>query len=153
MIGSADKFKMREYLALDMAFILKATSPVKARLLKPGFNGAKEVRGRVERLSKDDSLRAPEEGTPQRLEKAKELRGKEKVPEEPKKRKLVHVTSSSGKFRTSVSHEGREVTQLKLLASASKAVKIEMVRRAEAEEPKEEAARRAAEATEEEVAK
>ncbi|XP_022866780.1 muscle M-line assembly protein unc-89-like, partial [Olea europaea var. sylvestris] len=140
------KFKRREYPAPDMASILKATSTVKSRPLKPASNGAKEVRGRVERLFKDSTPRASKEGTPQTQEKPKEPRGKEKVPEEAKRRKLVHVTSSSGKFETSVSHEAKSTGEPKLLASASKAIKIEMVREAEA-------ARKAAEVAKEEAAK
>ncbi|XP_022876812.1 uncharacterized protein LOC111395018 [Olea europaea var. sylvestris] len=153
LMPSKDKFKRKEYPVSDMASILKATSTVKVRPLKPVSSGAKEVQGRVERLSKDSTSWASKEGTPQRPEKSKEPRGKEKVPEEPKKRKLVHVSSSSGKFGTSVSHEGKEVGQLKLLEAASKAIKIEMVRRVEAEEAREEAARRQAEVVEEEAAK
>ncbi|XP_022883483.1 axoneme-associated protein mst101(2)-like [Olea europaea var. sylvestris] len=129
-----DKFKKREYPAPDMASILKATSTAKARPLKPGSSGAKEVRGR-------------------RPEKPKEPRGKEKVPKETKKRKLVHISSSAGKFGTSVSLRAEQTEESKLLAAASKAIKLEMVREVEAEEAREEAARRAAEAAEEEAAK
>ncbi|XP_022845289.1 uncharacterized protein LOC111368283 [Olea europaea var. sylvestris] len=106
-----------------MATILKATTTVKARPLKPGSGGAKEVRGRVECLSKDSTPKASKEGAPQ---------------------------SSSRKFGTSVTHEAKSIGEPKLLASASKAIKIEMVREAEAQE---EAARRAAEAAEDETAK
>ncbi|XP_022843376.1 uncharacterized protein LOC111366926 [Olea europaea var. sylvestris] len=147
------KFKRKEYTTPDMAIILKATTTVKARALKPGSSGAKEVRGRVERLSKDSTPKASEEGVSQRQERPKEPWGKEKVPEEAKRRKLVHVTSSSKKFGTLVSHEAKSTSEPKLLASASKAIKLEMVREAEAEEAREEAARRAAEAAEEEAAK
>ncbi|XP_022872417.1 uncharacterized protein LOC111391430 [Olea europaea var. sylvestris] len=143
-MASRDKFKKREYPAPDMATILKATTTVKARPLKLGSSGAKEVQDRVERLSKDSTPKASEEGAPQRQEKLKEPRGKEKVPEEAKRRKLVHITSSSGKFGTSVSHEAKSTGESKLLASASKAIKIEMVREAEAEEAREDAAKRAA---------
>ncbi|XP_022853416.1 uncharacterized protein LOC111374888 [Olea europaea var. sylvestris] len=149
----ADKFKKREYPAPDMASILKATSTAKARPLKPGSSGAKEVRGRVEHLSKDCTPRASEEASTQRPEKPKELRGKEKVSEETKKRKLVHISSSAGKFGTSVSHRAEQTGEPKLLDAASKAIKMEMVRELEAEEAREEAARRAAEAAEEEAAK
>ncbi|XP_022873607.1 axoneme-associated protein mst101(2)-like [Olea europaea var. sylvestris] len=148
-----DKFKKREYPAPDMASILKATSTAKARPLKPGSSGAKEVRGRVERLSKDCTPRASEEASTQRPEKPKEPRGKEKVSEETKKRKLVHISSSASKFGTSVSHRAEQTGELKLLAAASKAIKMEMVREVEAKEAREEAARRVAEATEEEAAK
>ncbi|XP_022841900.1 uncharacterized protein LOC111365575 [Olea europaea var. sylvestris] len=122
----------RKYPTPDMASILKATSTAKARPLKPGSNGAKEVRGR-------------------RPEKPKEPRGKEKVSEETKKRKLVHISSSAGKFGTSVSYRAEQTGEPKLLAAASKAIKMEMVREVEAEEAREEAARRAAEAAEEEA--
>ncbi|XP_022894769.1 axoneme-associated protein mst101(2)-like [Olea europaea var. sylvestris] len=132
-----------------MASILKATSTANARPLKPGFSGAKEVRGRVERLSKDCTTRALEEASTQRPEKPKEPRGKEKVSEETKKRKLVHISSSAGKFGTSVSHRAEQTGEPKLLAATSKAIKMEMVREVEAEE----AARRAAEAVEEKAAK
>ncbi|XP_022857163.1 axoneme-associated protein mst101(2)-like [Olea europaea var. sylvestris] len=145
----ADKFKKREYPAPDMASILKATFTAKARPLKPGSNGAKEVRGRVECLSKDYTPRASEEPTTQRPGKPKEPRGKEKVSEETKKRKLVHISSSAGKSGTSVSHRAEQTREPKLLAAASKVIKTEMVREVEAEE----AARRAAEAAEEEAAK
>ncbi|XP_022891702.1 uncharacterized protein LOC111406522 [Olea europaea var. sylvestris] len=148
-----DKFKRKEYPAPDMPTILKATTTSKARALKSGSSGAKEVRGKVECLSKDSTPKAPEEGAFQRQERPKEPRSKEKVPEEVKRRKLVQVTSSSGKFRTSVSHEAKSTGEPKLLASASKAIKIEMVREAEAEAAKEEAVRRATEAAEEEAAK
>ncbi|XP_022889378.1 actin cytoskeleton-regulatory complex protein pan1-like [Olea europaea var. sylvestris] len=153
LMASRDKFKKREYPALDMASILKATSTAKARPLKLGSSGAKKVRGRVERLSKDCTPRASEEATTQRPEKPKELRGKEKVSEENKKRKLVHISSSAGKFGTSVSHRTEQTGEPKLLAAASKAIKIEMVREVEAKEAREKAARRAAEAAEEEAAK
>ncbi|XP_022865182.1 axoneme-associated protein mst101(2)-like [Olea europaea var. sylvestris] len=153
LMASRDKFKKREYPAPDMASILKATSTAKARPLKLGSSGAKEVRGRVERLSKDCTPRASEEATTQRPKKPKEPRGKEKVSEETKKRKLVHISSSAGKFGTSVSHRAEQTGELKLLAAASKAIKMEMVREVEAEEARVEAARRAAEATEEEAAK
>ncbi|XP_022863357.1 uncharacterized protein LOC111383478 [Olea europaea var. sylvestris] len=149
LMASRDKFKKREYPAPDMASILKATSTVKARPLKPGSSGAKEVRGRVERLSKDCTPRALEEASTQRPEKPKEPRGKEKVSEETKKRKLVHISSSAGKFGTSVSHRAEQTGEPKLLAAASKAIKMEMVRKVKAEE----AVRRAAEAAEEEAAK
>ncbi|XP_022852184.1 axoneme-associated protein mst101(2)-like [Olea europaea var. sylvestris] len=139
--------------APDMASILKATSTVKARPLKPGSSGAKEVRGRVERLSKDCTPRASKEATPQRSEKPKEPRGKEKVPKETKKRKLVHISSSAGKFGTSVSHRAEQTSEPKLLTAASKAIKMEMVREVEAEEARAEAARRAAEAAEKEALK
>ncbi|XP_022856961.1 uncharacterized protein LOC111378026 [Olea europaea var. sylvestris] len=152
-MASRDKFKKREYPAPDMASILKATSTAKARPLKPGSSGAKEVRGRVERLSKDCTPRASEEASTQRPEKPKEPRGKEKVSEETKKRKLVHISSSAGKFGTSVSHRAEQTGEPKLLAAASKAIKMEMVREVEAEEAREEAVRRAAEAAEEEAAK
>ncbi|XP_022846380.1 axoneme-associated protein mst101(2)-like [Olea europaea var. sylvestris] len=158
-MASRDKFKRKNYPAPDMATILKATTTAKARALKPGSSGAKEVRGKVEHLSKDSTPKAPEEGASQRQERPKEPRGKEKVPEKAKRRKLVHVTSSSGKFGTSVSHEAKSTSEPKLFASASKAIKIEMVREAEAEaeaeaeEAREEAARRASEASEEEAAK
>ncbi|XP_022872741.1 uncharacterized protein LOC111391724 [Olea europaea var. sylvestris] len=148
LMASRDKFKKREYPAPDMASILKATSTAKARPLKPESSGAKEVRGRVERLSKDCTPRAMEEASTQRPEKPKE-----KVPEETKKRKLVHISSSAGKFGTSVSHRAEQTGEPKLLAAASKAIKIEMVREVEAEEAREEAARRAAEAAEEEATK
>ncbi|XP_022891756.1 axoneme-associated protein mst101(2)-like [Olea europaea var. sylvestris] len=152
-MASRDKFKKREYPAPDMASILKATSTAKARPLKPGSSGAKEVRSRVEHLSKDCTPRASEEATTQRPEKPEEPRGKEKVSEETKKRKLVHISSSAGKFGTSVSHRAEQTGEPKLLAAASKAIKMEMVREVEAEEAREEAARRAAEAAEEEAAK
>ncbi|XP_022850772.1 uncharacterized protein LOC111372622 [Olea europaea var. sylvestris] len=112
-MASRDKFKKKEYPAPNMASILKATSTAKARPLKPG---------------------ALEEATPQRPEKSKEPRGKEKVPEETKKRKLVHISSSAGKFGTSVSHRAEQTAEPKLLAAASKAIKMEMVREVEAEE-------------------
>ncbi|XP_022871745.1 uncharacterized protein CG45076-like [Olea europaea var. sylvestris] len=149
---AADKFKKREYPAPDMASILKATSTAKARPLKPGSSGVKEVRGRVERLSKDCTPRASEEASTKRPEKPKEPRGKEKVYEETKKRKLVHISSSAGKFGTSVSNRAEQTGESKLLPAASKAIKMEMVREVEAEEAREEAARRAAEAAEEEAA-
>ncbi|XP_022877114.1 uncharacterized protein LOC111395372 [Olea europaea var. sylvestris] len=152
-MASRDKFKKREYPALDMASILKVTSTAKARPLKPGSSGAKEVRGRVERLSKDCTPRASEEASTQRPEKPKEPRGKKKVSEETKKRKLVHISSSAGKFGTSVSHRAEQTGEPKLLAAASKAIKMEMVREVEAEEAREEAARRAAEVAEEEATK
>ncbi|XP_022875753.1 uncharacterized protein LOC111394224 [Olea europaea var. sylvestris] len=148
-----NKFKKREYPAPDMASILKATSTAKARPLKPGSSGAKEVRGRVEHLSKDCTPRTLEEASTQRPEKPKEPRGKEKVSEETKKRKLVHISSSAGTFGTSVSHRAEQTGESKLLAATSKAIKMEMVREVEAEEAREEAARRAAEAAEEEAAK
>lgn len=47
-----DKFKKREYPTLDMAFIMKATSTVSARALKPSSKGAKEVRNKFDRLNK-----------------------------------------------------------------------------------------------------
>ncbi|XP_022881033.1 axoneme-associated protein mst101(2)-like [Olea europaea var. sylvestris] len=98
-------FKAEEGIpAPDMASILKATSTVKARPLKSGSSGAKEVRGRVEHLSKDSTSRASEEGT-QRQEKPKEPRGKEKVPEEAKRRKLVHVTSSEAEAEAEEARE------------------------------------------------
>lgn len=75
-----DKFKRREYLAPDIASVLRPTSNVTVRPLKPGSSGAKEVRGSVECLSKDTNSRSAEEGTLQRPEKAKEPRRKEKVP-------------------------------------------------------------------------
>lgn len=84
----------------------------------------------MERLFKDITPKAPKEGASQRQERLKEPRGKEKVPEEVKRRKLVHVTSLSEKFGTSVSHEAKSTGEPKLLASASKAIKIEMVRQA-----------------------
>ncbi|XP_022868137.1 protein WEAK CHLOROPLAST MOVEMENT UNDER BLUE LIGHT-like 1 [Olea europaea var. sylvestris] len=152
-MASRDKFKKREYPAPDMASILKATSTAKARPLKPGSSGAKEVRGRVERLSKDCTPRASEEASTQRPEKPKEPRGKEKVSEETKKRKLVHISSSAGKSGTTVSHRAEQTGEPKLLAAASKAIKMEMVREVEAEEARKEAARGAAEAAEEESAK
>ncbi|XP_022863888.1 axoneme-associated protein mst101(2)-like [Olea europaea var. sylvestris] len=152
-MASRDKFKKREYPAPDMASILKAISTAKARPLKPGSSGAKEVRGRVERLSKDCTPRASEEATTQRPEKPKEPRDKEKVSEETKKRKLVHISSSAAKFGTSVSYRAEQTGEPKLLAAASKAIKMEMVREVEAEEAREETARRAAEAAEEEAAK
>ncbi|XP_022895385.1 uncharacterized protein LOC111409586 [Olea europaea var. sylvestris] len=97
--------------------------------------------------------RASKEASTQRPEKPKEPRGKEKVSEETKKRKLVHISSSAGKFGTSVSHRAEQTGESKLLAAASKAIKMEMVREVEAEEAREEAARRAAEVAEEEAAK
>ncbi|XP_022868502.1 uncharacterized protein LOC111388070 [Olea europaea var. sylvestris] len=96
---------------------------------------------------------ASEEATTQRPEKPKEPRGKEKVSEETKKRKLVHISSSAGKFGTSVSHRAEQTGEPKLFAVASKAIKMEMVREVEAEEARKEAARQAAEAAEEEAAK
>lgn len=65
----------------------------------------------------------------------------------------MYVTSSSGKFGTPVSHETKSTGEPKLLASTSKAIKLEIVREVEAEEAREEAARRAVEAAEEEAAK
>lgn len=65
----------------------------------------------------------------------------------------MHVTSSSGKFGTFVSDEGKEAPQSKLLEAASKAVKIEMVWHVEAEKAEEEAARKATNKAEDEAAK
>ncbi|XP_022891714.1 axoneme-associated protein mst101(2)-like [Olea europaea var. sylvestris] len=122
--------------------------------LPSSIKGWKEswCEGRVERLSKDSTSRASEEEALQSQEKAKEPRGKEKVSEEPKKRKLVHISSSSGKFGSSVS-QGKEARPPKLLEAASKAVRIEMVRHVEADVVREEVARRQAEVAEEKAAK
>ncbi|XP_022890577.1 uncharacterized protein LOC111405776 [Olea europaea var. sylvestris] len=119
----ADKFKRKEYPAPDMATILKATTTTKARALKRGSSGAKEVQGKVERLSKDSTPKAPEEGASQRQKRPKEPREKEKVPEEVKRRKLVHVTISFGKFGTSVSHEAKSTGRLRLRRLGRRAAK------------------------------
>ncbi|XP_022854660.1 uncharacterized protein LOC111375973 [Olea europaea var. sylvestris] len=134
LMASKDKFKMNEYPAPDMASILRTTSHYEGEAPEAGHP------------------RASKEETPQRPEKAKEPQGKEKVVEDPKKKKLVHISSSSGKFRSSMS-QGKEVGPSKLLEATSKVVKIEMVRRAEADEAREEAARRQAEVAGEEAAK
>lgn len=49
----ADKYTRREYPTPDMASILKATFTVGARPLKPIFSKAREVRGKLEHLSKE----------------------------------------------------------------------------------------------------
>lgn len=138
-----------------MASILRATSTVGAKPLKSSSSRAKEVRGKLERLSKDNIPRGSGEEAPKKSEKAKEPRGKEKVPDDShKKRRLVYVTSSSGKFGTLVSHSSKDAPpQPKLLDSAMEVVKVEMVRKAEAEEAMEEAVRRAAEEAKEEATK
>lgn len=64
-----------------MATIMKATTIVGARLLKHGSSGVKEVRGKVEHLSKINTSKAAEEEAPKR-EKDGEPRGKEKFPED-----------------------------------------------------------------------
>lgn len=57
----ADKFKKNEYPTLDMASILTAILTVGARALKPSFGDAKEVRNKLECLSKDHDDRGVEE--------------------------------------------------------------------------------------------
>lgn len=142
----------REYPVPNMPTIMKATTTIGARPLKPGSSGSKEVRGKVEHLSKSNTSQAKEEKDLQR-EKGREPRGKEKVLEESqKKRKLVHITISSRKFGTSVSLVSKDLHQPpKLMDSTIKMVKVEMVRRAEVEEATKEAVRRVAEKEEEAV--
>lgn len=83
-----------------MASILSPTSTIGTRPLKPSSSRAREVRGKLERLLKENTSKGSEREAPQK-ERSKEPRGKEKVLEESqKKRKLVYVTSSSGKFGT-----------------------------------------------------
>lgn len=91
-----------------MASILKATSTVRAKALKPSSCAAKEVRGRLECLSKDHAGKGTEEEVSPIPEKGKEDRGKEKAMNEPQKKvKLVHINRSLGKFGTSVSHSSK----------------------------------------------
>lgn len=137
-----------------MASLLRATSTVGASPLKPNSNATKEARGKLERLSKEHTPRGFVEEAPQRTKKSKEPGDKEKVPKgSQKKRKLVHITSSSRKFGTSVSHSSKDAPPSKLLDSAMKAIKVELVRRADGEEAREEAAKRASEKAEEETKK
>lgn len=149
----ADKFKKNEYPTPDMARILKATSVVGAKALKTSSSAAKEVRSSLECLDEDSIGKGAEEEAFPKVEKGKEAKGKEKAPDEPqKKRKLIHINSSSRKFGTTVSHSSKGVVPpSKLMESAMKGVKVEMVRKAEEEEALEEAAQEVAEKEEEAV--
>lgn len=66
-----------------MANILKATSTVGAKALKPRSSAKKEVRDILEHLSKDNTKNRTKEEVPPRSDKSKEDRGKEKAPDEP----------------------------------------------------------------------
>lgn len=91
-----------------MASILKATSTVGARLLKPFSGPAKDVKSRLERLSKVHVEKNAEETTSRGEKREERDKGKAQE-EEPKKRKLVHTSGSpSAKFGTIVS-QGRKV--------------------------------------------
>lgn len=70
--------------------------------------------------------------------KARKIREKSKVQEPHKKRKLVHSSGSSTiKFGTILSYSGKaNPPSQKLMESTMKAVKVEMVRRAEDKEAK-----------------
>lgn len=48
-----DNFEKKKYPTLDMASILKVTSAVGARALKPSFKSTKYVKGKLKYLSKD----------------------------------------------------------------------------------------------------
>lgn len=78
MLLLVDMFKKNEYPTLDMASILKTTSTVGAKALKLSSCTAKEVRGRLECLSKDYAGKGIEEEVPPMPEK-----GKEKATDEP----------------------------------------------------------------------
>lgn len=66
-----------------MANNLKATSTVGAKALKPRSRAKKEVRDRLERLSKDNTKNGTKEDVPPRSDKSKEDRGKGNAPDEP----------------------------------------------------------------------
>lgn len=92
-----------------MARILKATATAGAKALKLSSSTAKDVRGKLECLSKGSSGKGVGKEAPPRTDKGKEARGKEKVPNEPqKKRSWVHSSGSSTiKFGTTVSHSSK----------------------------------------------
>lgn len=74
-----DKFKKNEYPTLDMACILKASSTVGAKALKPSFSSVKHVRGKPDCLSKESTGKDADEAfsRPKRakLTKARSGRG------------------------------------------------------------------------------
>lgn len=82
-----DNFKKKKYPIPDMASILKATSTVGARALKPSSGGAKHVGSKLECLSKESIERRGEEER-QRVDKCLErVDKKKKKVEEPQKKK------------------------------------------------------------------
>lgn len=133
----ADKFKKREYPSRDMASILKATAIVGDRAQKPSSGSAKEVNSKVEHLSNGQIDKGFEEEASHTSAGGKKDKRNGKVFEDPhKRRKLTHSSNSStAKFRTAMSHSNKADPLLpKLMNSAMKAVKVEMVRKAEQEE-------------------
>lgn len=74
-----DKFKKNQYPTLDVASILKASSTVGPKALKPSFSSDKHVRGKLDCLSKestgkdaDEALSGPKRA---KLTKARSGRG------------------------------------------------------------------------------
>lgn len=82
-ICDVDKFKRRKYPAHDMATIMKAIAAIGARPLKPGSSGAKEVRGRVERLSKDSTPKGSGKEAPRNLRRRRRLGVRKMSPRNP----------------------------------------------------------------------
>lgn len=130
----ADKFKRSEYPIPKMASILKATLTMGPRAWNPSSEAAKEVRIKLERLSKEHANKGVEKA-PQKSDQGREERGKGKALDEPqKKRKLIHSNDSSVKFGMTTSHSSKGTPPLpKLMDSAMNALKIVMVRQANEE--------------------
>lgn len=118
-----------------MASILKATNTVGSKVLRSFSGDGKHVRGKLKCLSKDHPERSEEEA-PQRIDK-----GKEKMEEPQKERKLSYGSSSvSGKFGTTIAPAAKQVAPppLKSMEASTKAVKVEMIRKVNEEAKKEE---------------
>lgn len=79
----ADIYRRVGYPTPDMASILKATSTVGARPLKPSSREAKKVRGKLKCLSKEHMLKGAVEKKAFRKDRSREAKGKEKTPDEP----------------------------------------------------------------------
>lgn len=114
-----------------MASILKATSIIGAKALKPSSRDAKHVRDKLECLSKECTEKGAEEAPP-KADKSKGDKGKGVVEEPPKKRKLSHNSYSTGKFGSMVDHLSKAAAPptLKLLEASIKVMKMEAMHRA-----------------------
>lgn len=112
---------MKKYRIPDVASILKATTTVGSRALKPSTRAAKYVRKKLVCLSKDHVEKCDEEAV-QKVDK-----GKGRMEEPQKKKKLSHSSSSSEKSSTTIVSAAKQAVPLssKLMEASMKTIKVE----------------------------
>ncbi|CAI9759182.1 unnamed protein product [Fraxinus pennsylvanica] len=129
LMAFKDKFAKKEYPTPDMATILMVTATTGTKPLKPSSSRAKQVRTRLHHLNKIQAEKGAEKEASKKAEKVVD-KGKGKMEELRKKRKLGHTSGAASNFRTTTAHaEKGETQQLKLLQSSIKAGMVEQSRR------------------------